>query len=298
MHLKRVFQSAVLLFILFQVGDFLLFSVLKRGMDNYYGMNKNAEVLCVGHSHTVLGVDAEKMEKDLGVEVAKYATAGANTLDRFWMINQFIEEHPSVKVVVYDVDSRLFDSADLSSTSYSLFLPYITNGSIGKYLKQEATWQEYCSSKILRTTRFRDQTINIALRGLLGKVENKKNSQVRVEDYVNYIEREKGKKIQMNPESVQVFHDSLLYLNEKGIEVLLVNLPVIDLLNDIDPQGQKRAIRVFEDAATNIKGVHYVNYNKIYQDKYECFYDLRHLNFKGNIVVTNRIINDLKQYIK
>lgn len=283
--------------LLFFLGDMVLFHVLKAGMDHYYGMDKRAEVLCVGHSHTVLGIDAERLEKELGVPVSKYATSGANTLDRLWMLRQFIEEHPSVKTVIYDVDPRIFDSDGLSSASYTLFLPYIGNPAISRYLRQEAKWQEYYVSRVLRTARFRDQTLNIALRGLLGKVENKKSSRMRVEDYSHYLAREKARTIRINPESVRCFQESIAYLTAKDVAVFLVFIPVADLLNDLDAANQEKAIAIFQDTARKNKNVHYLDYNQNLQHRHELFYDPRHLNKEGNELVTGRLIDDLRPLV-
>lgn len=283
------------MFILFFVADIATFQILKSGMDHYYGMDKQAEVLCIGHSHTVLGLDAERLEKELGLPVAKYATSGANTLDRKWMLRQFIEEHPSVKTVVYDVDPRLFDSEGLSSASYTLFFPYIGNKDISHYLKQEATWQERYTSRLLKTARFRDQTINIALRGLFGKIENKKNSRIRIDDYTNYLEREKSRRIRIDPESLKCFRESIDYLTGRGIKVLLAFIPVVDLLNDIDPDSQAKVVDIFREAAIENKDVYFLDYNQEYQHRHELFYDLRHLNNDGNKLVTDRLVVDLRK---
>ena len=294
-RLNTIFLRAIVLLVLFQAGDLAIFNLLKNGMDHYYGMDEQAEILCIGHSHTVLGIDAEVLEEKLGVPVAKYATAGANTLDRDWMLKQFIEEHPTVKTVVYDVDPRLFDSENLSSASYTLFFPYIENEAIGKYLKKEASWQEYYTSRWIRTARFRDQTINIAIRGILGKIENKKNGIIRIKDYENYIKREQYREIRINPESVQQFHDSIKYLTQKDITIFLVFIPVIDLLNNINPTKQKNIVNIFKETAFNNKNVLFLDYNQEYQHNYELFYDLRHLNNKGNTLITKRLVTDLQR---
>ena len=294
MPIKNTFLKIILVTILFLGGDLAVSGILKKGMDHYYGMDKDAQILCVGQSHTVLGIDAQQLERELGVPVAKYATAGANTLDRQWMLQHFIEEHPSVKVVVYDVDPRLFDSEGLSSASYTLFLPYIGNRAMSQYLKQQATWQEYYSSLILHSARFRDQTINIALRGLLGKIENKKDSRMRVDDHRNYLEREKDRKIRINPDSLKCFQESIDYLTAKGITVVLAFIPVVDLLNEIDPDGQERVVGIFRQAAAQNKDVYLLNYNRDYQHYHELFYDLRHLNKEGNSLITARLVKDLR----
>lgn len=283
--------------ILFFAGDIAISHVLKQGMDRYYGLDKAAQILCVGHSHIVLGVDAERLERELGVPVAKYATAGANALDRLWMVRQFVERQPSVKTVIYDVDPRLFDTEGLSSASYTLFLPYIDDPVMSSYLRQEAGWQEYYAAKAIRTTRFRDQTINVALRGLLGRVENKKTSRMRVENLQGFLEREAARGIRNNPGARACFLETVDFLTQRGIRVVLVYLPVTDLLNAVDPEGQERVMQVFREAAGKNDQVVFLDYNRDYQHRHEWFYDLRHLNREGNEVVTERLIADLQRLV-
>lgn len=289
-YIVRILVVAVL----FLTGDMAVFHILKTGLDRYYGLNKPARILCVGHSHTVLGIDAERLEKELGVTVAKYATAGANTLDRLWMVRHFLEKQPSVTTVVYDVDPRLFDAERLSSASYTLFLPYINDPAMSEYLWQESTWQEYLASKIIQSARFRDQTINMALRGLLGKPENKKAGRIRIEDYQECLEQEKSRKIRINPESRRCFLKTIELLNRRGITVVLLFIPTMDLLNNIDPIGRDTAIKTFKDLEIINKNIYFIDYNKDYQHRYELFSDLSHLNKEGNEVTTRRLIEDLR----
>lgn len=264
-------------------------------MARYYGLDKPAQILCVGHSHMVLGIDAERLERELGVPVAKYATAGANALDRLWMVRQFVERQPSVKTVIYDVDPRLFDTEGLSSASYTLFLPYMGDPVMSRYLRREATWQEFYSARVIRTTRFRDQTINVALRGLLGRVENKKTSRMRVEDLQGFLEREAARGIRNNPDARGCFLETIDFLTKRGITVVLVYIPVADLLNAVDPEGQEGVLQVFRDVAGKNDKVVFLDYNRDYQHRHEWFYDLRHLNGEGNEIVTGRLIADLKR---
>src|SRR4030095_15251609 len=55
--LKRFVSKAMLLLVLFLALDRVAGSILLRGLERYYGMDVPAQVLCVGHSHTVLGID-------------------------------------------------------------------------------------------------------------------------------------------------------------------------------------------------------------------------------------------------
>lgn len=289
-HLLRI----LIVLALFLAGDIAIFHSLKTGLDRYYGLNKPARILCVGHSHIVLGIDAERMEKELGVPVAKYATAGANTLDRLWMVRHFLKKQPSVKTVVYGVDPRLFDAEGLSSASYTLFLPYINDPVMSEYLWRESTWQEYAAARTIRSTRFRDQTLNTSLRGLLSRCERKKTTRIRIEDYQGRIAREKDRKIRVSPESRKCFLETIEFLSRRGINVVLVFIPIIDLLNDTAPIDQAVVIEIFKKLAKKNKNVYFLDYNTDYQHRHELFYDLQHLNREGNEIVTGRLIEDLR----
>src|SRR5262245_53844805 len=102
-HLKRFIRKALLLLVLFLVLDRIAGWILLHGLERYYGMDVPAQVLCVGHSHTVLGIDKVELEQALGVPVAKFAVEGANTSDRLVMIRYYLKRQPnSVRAVVYD----------------------------------------------------------------------------------------------------------------------------------------------------------------------------------------------------
>jgi protein-tyrosine-phosphatase len=296
---KSLISKTLLLLIFFLIGDFTIFGILKTGLDLYYGMNKATEVLCIGNSHSVAGIDARRLEKEMRIPVSKYATSGINTYDRFWMLRQFVETHPSVKVVIYDVDPRMFWPEDLSLASYTLLFPYIDDPVISHYLKQEASWQEYYTSRLLRTARFQDHTIVQALRGLLGNIEVEQSNIMQVENFQGYLERENlwSRKIRVNPESLEIFQNTIAYLTAKGIKVALVFIPLIDLVNEMDPDNQERVVTIFKKTASENKNVYFLDYNRDYQHNYALFYDPWHLNREGKELVTGRLIPDLQSLL-
>lgn len=289
---------------IFKVGFFLvlfflldagIYYVLKKGMIKYYGLDKDVQILCVGHSHMVLGIDAERVERELGKLTAKYAIAGANIKDRLWMIKHALSLKPTVNLVIYEVDARMFDTEGLSSASYSLFLPFVDSAVMSQYLYDEATWQEFYTAKLIKTDRFRDQTLNIALRGLLNRSENKKTSMIRVEQYKGYLEREWQRKIRISPEAVACLRDTLNMLTARSIKVVLIYIPVIDLLNDPEREQHDQVIRIIEEMVKDKEQACFVNYNADYEARHDLFFDPRHLNEKGKQVVTSRLIEDLEE---
>ena len=160
-QLRRFLLKAGLLLVLFVVLDRLAGWVLLRGLDRYYGLDQPAAVLCVGHSHTVLGINKVALEKTLGVPVAKFAVEGANTADRLEMIRYYFRRQPaSVRAVVYDVDAHSFTSAGLSSASYTLLYPFIGDPGIRAYIRRNcASATEYWLRRLLCVTRYNELTI-------------------------------------------------------------------------------------------------------------------------------------------
>ena len=295
---RRVLLKALIFVFFFFIMDTAIYAVLKRGIVKYYGLDKSAEILCVGHSHMVLGIDSERLEKEMGVRVAKYAIAGANAFDRFWMIKHYVNINPSVQTVIYDVDARLFDSHGLSSSSYTLFLPFLEDKVMSQYLRQQTSWQEYYTSRIIKTARFRDQTLNISLRGLFGRAETKKTSQLHPEQYHGYLERERRRKVRINRQTVDFFHDTLKYVSSRGVNVILLFVPVVDLLNEIDTANQKKVVQIFRQAAKTNQNVYFLNYRNVFQHDHSLFFDPRHLNDKGKQAITKRLIDDLQTIVK
>lgn len=278
--------------ILFIIVDLLIFNTLFAGMQKYYGLDKKSKFLCVGHSHTVLGIDSVRMEKQLNQPVSKYALAGANTLDRYYMIRHYLSINPDVETIIYDVDTRLFDSEGLSSASYTLFFPFIENSEMRDYLKKQASLEEFFVSRYIKTARFRDQTLNISLRGLLNKIESKKTTKVNLNNYKQSLEGESNNRVKINSYSIDYLNKTIEYLLSKGKRIILINIPVIDLLNKIDVENQKKVKEIFLSLAKK-KNVYFFDYADEYADRHDLFFDLRHLNEQGKQLITDRLIKDL-----
>jgi hypothetical protein len=281
--------------VLFFLADRAIYAAFAHGLATYYGFNKDAQVLCVGYSHTVLGIDATALERALDLPVAKYAMSGANITDRFQMIRHYLSLHPNVHTVIYDVDARLFDSDGISSASYTLFLPFINHPIIADYLRTKATWKEYLISQLIKTARFRDQTLNSSIRGLFNKIENEKRTRIIKSHYKNYIERAKSRGIIIQPNALKKFYETISYLSSRNITVVLLYIPVIDFFNAIDKYKYQEIINMYKDIDEKNKKVIFLNYNTEFERQYDIFFDPQHLNWKGKKLVTSRLSDDLKE---
>ena len=156
--------------------DQMISVVCRKGLDNYYNLAQPAKILCVGHSQTVLGIDKVRIEKEMGLPVAKFALEGANTADRFALIRYYFARQPnSVKAVVYDVSAHTFTSAGLSSNSYRLLFPFLENAEVREFVHQNChSWSEYWLRVLFCTPRYNESSCLVATRLLkvLGQPQN------------------------------------------------------------------------------------------------------------------------------
>ncbi len=91
---RFLIKSSVFLVILF-LSDQIAGGFLRMGLDRYFGLDVPARILCVGHSHSVLGIDKIALEKELHTPVSKYARQGADASDRLAMIRHYLAVHPN-----------------------------------------------------------------------------------------------------------------------------------------------------------------------------------------------------------
>jgi hypothetical protein len=295
LKLRKYAVKAALFIALFLAGDFAIDCLLKHGLDKYFGLDRPAQVLCIGSSRTLLGVDDRQLEKAIGAPVVKYALAGANIVDRLVMIRQYLKRHPnSVRLVIYDVDAYTFTVAGLSSNSYRLFFPYIDDPEISRYLKKNCPSDfEYRLRRCLRVPRYDETTIWLALRGLAGRRDNLKRGHVDIKRLRNQIARGDTRTITLNPESRQVFEETIRSVRTCGAKMMLAYYPIVDVQNEFNREAQKRIVGLFEQYAAGDKGVIYRDYNGEFEKRHELFYDPIHLNPAGQKAVTARLSVDI-----
>ena len=272
---------------------------LQKGLDRYYGLDRGAAVLCVGHSHTMLGIDGQRLEQGLGVPVAKYAVNGANACDRLAMIRHYLGRQPgAVRLVVYDVDDHTFTGEGLSSNSYRLFFPYLDNPDIARYLKDSVgSWEEYGVRRLLTLLRYNSVTLNLALRGTLGRYDNFKTGRVDIAALRNDLAAGRRPPITMQRPMVDAFAETVRLLRTQGVQLVLCYIPTLDLVNDADRIRHEQVLEIFKDYQAHDSGITFLDYNPAFASRYELFYDPIHLNREGQKKVTEQALTDLRQIL-
>lgn len=294
----KYIKGLIIIIVLFFVCDFAIERFMKHGVDEMYGLNQYADVLLVGHSHLMLATDKQQMEKDLGARVSKYTREGVNVSDRKIMIQQFLDSGygDSLKVVLYGVDLCTFTGEGLSANSYKLFYPFIDDEKIGNYIRQQGGFSDYWLHKLIRTTRYSDDGFkNGAFRGWLHNWSNYKNGKVDIEAYKLCLQNGDERHIQMNPELIAEFKETIEMLTKRGVKVALVNTPTLDLLNNFEPEKYKMIVDWFQTYANEEPLVEYWDFNPDYSSRHELFYDRIHLNVQGQKVISPLITEKIKE---
>jgi hypothetical protein len=297
--LIRFAWKAILLVVLFLAVDRGVGLFLTSGLKTYYGLDRPAEILCIGHSQTVLGIDKVELEKRLGMKVAKYAVEGANTADRFVMLRHYLSEHPkSVRAVLMGVDAHLFAGAGLSSASYTLLFPFIDDPEVRPYIKANCkTGFEYWLRRVLMSTRFGEMPLSLAIRGHTRNWANLKFGKVNIPNLEKDIGDGRFRRIAFVADNLRVFAQTLRYARERDIQVVLVYIPTVDVLNHVEPQLHRKAVSIFQSYAAADPGIVFLDYNQDYENRHELFFDSIHLNPQGQDLVTNRLAADLRQVL-
>lgn len=293
--MKRRILSVLLFLSAFICIDRGMGSIINTGLERYFGLNQHSEILLIGHSHLMLAVDKEALERGTGKKVSKYCREGVNVADRYEMVKQYLSSpySDSLKVVLYGVDQFMFTGEGLSQNSYKLFYPFMENKDIDRYIKQSTDSYDYWLHKSICTTRYSDALLNSAIRGWRKDWSNYKEGTLNVASLKNQIAKRTQRQIYFEASLIETFEATLEMLTRKNIKVVLVNTPIARILNEYEPEAYRKIIRYFEDKTTSSSLIYYWDMNPEYADKYEIFFDPIHLNPTGQEITTNRLIKNI-----
>lgn len=287
-------------FAIFLLIDNAVGYVMTKGIKHNYGLDQHSEILLIGHSHLMLATDKEQLEQETGMKVSKYCREGVNVSDKKAMIEHFFNSGyaDSLRFVLYGVDLATFTGEGLSKNSYTLFYPFMDNESVDKYIKSHASSSDYWLHKIIKSTRFNDDGVkNSAARGWLNNWSNLKSNTIDVGSYRKQLENGDERHIKMNSELILQFEESIRMMTNRGIKVILVNTPTLDLLNDFEPDKYSAIINWYNDYVSKNPMVEFWDFNPDYASDHSIFSDRLHLNVKGQKIITKELvkrINDLK----
>lgn len=292
--MRRLPVVLLLALVLFLAVDFVLDRAMMHGVNNYYGLNQHSKVLLIGHSHLMLSTDKKRMEDELGVKVSKYCREGVNVNDRETMINHFLNNGyaDSLVTVLYGVDLYTFTGEGLSKNSYQLFYPFIDNPDVDKYIKKQAKPIDYWLHKFVRSTRYNNDGLkNSVLRGWTDNWDNFKTNIIDDKSYRDQTAKSGIQSIEMNDTLINVFKRTVKTLTDRGINVVLVNTPTIDILNRSQGKKYNRIVDWFRNFAASDSLIDYWDFNPAFSSNHTIFSDPIHLNVRGQQLITTEIID-------
>lgn len=287
----RAILAFVLIFLLF---DFAIGTLLENGLRKYYGLHDTSELALVGHSHLMLGVDKDLLEDELDLSVSKYTREGVNVVERKLMVQQLLKENPEINTLVYGVDAWMFTGKGLSANSHTLFYPFLEDRAIDTYVSERTGFHEYWKHKVLKTTRYDEGLINSSIRGYLGNWSNFKEGIVDTTRLKKEIKSKEFRHIDNSPLNIDALRETIIELGKKNITVILLYVPTIDLFNQAEPELFQESIAIFEELDSSHEHVTFLDYNDFYSHNHDLFFDPIHMNPKGQLEVTKRLIKDLK----
>lgn len=293
---KKVFIVVGMVLAFFVLDRFVGY-MLNQGLEKYFGLNQHSKVLLVGHSQLMLSVDKSNFEELTEKTVSKYCREGVNIFDRYEMIRQYLESpySDSLECVLYGVDQFMFNNADLSKNSYKLFYPFMDNENIDEYIYASAPLSDYLIHKAIHSTRYSDALINSAFRGYLNNWNNYKFGKTDIEQLKMAVAEGRQRKIVTDSGSKIKFEESINLLKSRGIKIMLVGTPVVDILNMSEPEKYQEYIDYMNQLAQS-PDIEFWDLNPEFSSRHELFFDNIHLNRQGQAEVNKSIAERLKTY--
>ena len=290
---KKSFILSIVLFVfLLFLVDSLINELLEKGLNKYYGIGETNEIALIGHSHLMLGLNKLQLEESLKKGVSKYTREGVNVSDRLIMIKQLLNQNSKLKTIIYGVDAWTFTGEGLSENSHKLFYPFLDEPTIDDYIYEKSDRLEYYTKKYLKSSRYNEQLISGAMRGYLKNWSNLKYGTVDTIKLEKKIDNQTYRKINNNPDNIRVLEETLSLLRENNINVILLNLPTIDKLTNIQQEDFNNTFRIFKNLTND--QVEFVDFQEPWSHRYDLFFDPIHLNPLGQSTITKELIEYLK----
>ncbi len=293
-NFKRFLLKGLMFLALFYVVDFSVNLFLSQGLKKFYGLGEDTEIALIGHSHLMLGVDKQQLETGMNTGVSKYTRQGVNVADRDIMIDQLLQSNPKLKTVIYGVDAWMFTGEGLSENSYKLFYPFMGQKEARLHVKKHASFFDYYIHLLVKSSRYTEELFSSAFRGYMSNWSNLKLGTVDTVKLKKNIADGDIRKINSTAENRIIFEKSIKKLNDRGINVVLLYVPTINLYNRYEPAKFNAELEYFRSIDKQYDGVSYIEYLEPYSSDYTIFFDPIHLNPKGQKLITEKLIVDLK----
>jgi hypothetical protein len=284
-NLRKIFYFIILLFLL----DFLISFFLMTGIDSYYGLNGDSQILLIGHSHLMLALDKRQLELITDLKVAKYTREGVNIKERDLMLKHYLltcKKKP--EYIIIGIDPWMFTEEGLSENSYLLFLPFMDTPEVKDYIINSVQSQkDFLIPKFIKSRRYNALLINASMRGYLGNWSNLKFGMIDSLKVAKEIKENNFRRISFNKELINDFSRMLENLKDVKSNVILLNTPVWAPLIDCQRREYEKTYSIIDSLIANhhLK-VALVDLVPRFENSSKLFFDPIHMNPDGQFMVT------------
>ncbi|MBN1185294.1 MAG: SGNH/GDSL hydrolase family protein [Bacteroidales bacterium] len=290
--IKRLFFFAVI----FIITDYFVSNIFLNGINKYFGLENQPEILINGSSMILAGFDKSEIENRTGKNVALYSRPGVSLADRSVMIEHFFDLYPeNVEAVIFEVNPLIFSNRFSAENVYTLFYPYIDNPAIDTYIRNRASQKEYIVHKYIRATRYDIQLIKSSINGYLNNYTNIKTQVLDTNALEGLRRSQNTQEIEFDEGKIKLFEKTIDLIRKQGAEVILINMPMYTMkFKTFRSSDYERYISYFDSYSSSNDNVMFLDLNtRDISTRNKNFSDPLHLNREGEKVISSRIIEVL-----
>jgi len=291
----KYFVKIIVFCFFFFLFDYLFSVLILNGLNKYYGIGTESEILISGTSASIQGFDNNLVELKTHKEVSNYSRAGASIYERYLMLNHFFRNTKFNGVVLYEISPMMFSNKKITDNSYKLFYPFMDDENINEYIASEANIIDYIIKRIIRTTRFEDEQLLVhSIRGYLNNQKNIKNLNIDINKFKNVDGKIGTESIIIDKNKKDELLKSFDLIRSNYGYVFLVNMPLTKLKTEqYITKDYNDYLLFFKNISDSLSYVELIDFNIDHFVNNDFFSDLVHLNTKGQKIFSAAISDSL-----
>ena len=295
------FKRIIVLIILFFLIDFGISELLLGGLNKYFGLYSNSEILLNGSSMFLAGFDKSKIEMGIHKKVAFYSRDGVSLLDRNAMLKHYFNTtNKKTEIAVLEINPLLFSKRFTAANVYMLFLPFMDDDYMCQFVKSKASYKEFFIRKFVRTSRFDVNMILLSLKGYFGIYENVKTQTLDSKVLAGLKNQFNSVPVEFDNDKTALFKSTIKLVQKNSKNIILVNMPIFDSkLKTFKKDEYQVFISFIREFSKNDVNILFLDLNqKQITSNSSFFSDPLHLNVQGQIKASESLnefiyLNDL-----
>lgn len=289
------FKKISVLIMLFFLIDFAISEFLLGGLNKYFGLYSNSEILLNGSSMFLAGFDKSKIEKGTHKRVAFYSRDGVSLLDRNAMLKHYFNTtNKKTEIAVLEVNPLLFSKRSTAANVYMLFLPFMDDNSMCQFVQSKASYKEFLMRKFVRTSRFDVNMIVLSLKGYFGIYENIKTQTLDPKALAGLKNQFNSVPVEFANDKIAVFKSTIKLVQKNSKSIILVNMPMYDIkLKTFKKVDYQVFISIIKEFSKN-NNILFLDLNQKEINANSSFFsDPLHLNVQGQ----DKVSKSLNEFI-